>query len=504
MEENSNSASQEAPVAAKGWGGWGISPLSMLSDLQKAASVAAEEISRNAVAVAKNAAKGISELQNVDPDSESVKMDEELEKSADNEEVDTDEDKIRRSALDKLEKASDDSVLGQGLKALDNSVENIASGAWQALGSAWRGGSNLVHKIEHSAANLAGSIQHGSLPLNTGSLAPSLIETGKAFTAKGMQVLELVGKETMELLIAETGIEVEKNQKKADQQADDEEQFLEEVTFDRCFYIYGGPEQLEELEALSNHYTLLYNRKKAKLSAEQKSFYDGKLRQVQQIFSLSTEIEGSGVDSDKGKSIETVEEGNVNEMKILRDSSVSKAADMAAGFTAALGGLAANEMIQRTVDRLETIHSEGVHRLSELCCFAVSQLLMLGKSVTSSANKSQNEDEEDDTLKIDWPEDSLLKAKIIRAKAQSMSGDVEAVSNSFITGISDVIESYLAALKGASVEAHDGLPQEASIQEKANTISDHLRAGRATAMDKIQDGLQYLAFVVLLTSMPSA
>lgn len=40
----------EPPVAGAGggnWGGWGFSPLSFLSDLQKAANVAAEEISRN-------------------------------------------------------------------------------------------------------------------------------------------------------------------------------------------------------------------------------------------------------------------------------------------------------------------------------------------------------------------------------------------------------------------------------------------------------------------------
>lgn len=34
----------------------------------------------------------------------------------------------------------------QGLKVFDNSVENLASGAWQALGSAWKGGTNLVQK----------------------------------------------------------------------------------------------------------------------------------------------------------------------------------------------------------------------------------------------------------------------------------------------------------------------------------------------------------------------
>ncbi|KAI8030250.1 hypothetical protein LOK49_LG01G02930 [Camellia lanceoleosa] len=59
--------------------------------------------------------------------------------------------------------------------------------------------------------------------------------SGKSFTAKRMQVLELVGKETMD-------IEVDK---KGAQARDDEDQLFEEVTFDRCFYIYGGPEQLE-------------------------------------------------------------------------------------------------------------------------------------------------------------------------------------------------------------------------------------------------------------------
>lgn len=67
-----------------------------------------------------------------------------------------------------------------------------------------------------------------------------MLQTGKAFTAKGMQVLEYVGKETIDLLISETGIEVEKARKEGDG-----DQLFEEVTFDRCFYIYGGPEQLE-------------------------------------------------------------------------------------------------------------------------------------------------------------------------------------------------------------------------------------------------------------------
>ncbi|XP_015874300.2 uncharacterized protein LOC107411270 [Ziziphus jujuba] len=472
-----------------GWGGWGFSPFSVLSDLQKAA----EEITRNATAAAQTAAKSIADIQNAE-DSESSKEEEGIEESATEKESEDENDKLRKSALDRLEKASGDSIFGQGLKVLDNSVENFASGAWHTLGSAWKGGTDLVQKLEHSAVNLADSIQHG------GSVAPSILETGKVFTSKGMQVLELVGKETMDLLISETGIEVEKNSKDAEQETTDD-QLLEEVTFDRCFYIYGGPEQLEELEALSNHYALLFNRRKGKLSSDQKSVYDGKLKEVQQIFSVHTEMDGSGTESDKGKKKETGVDGDSDEIKNLHDSSVSKAADMAAGFTSALAGLAVNDIIQRTAGRLESLHSEGVHRLSDMCCSAVSQLLILGKSVISGANKIQ-EDADTDLVNIDWPEDSVEKAKIIRSKAQSMTGYVEAVANSFITGISDVAEAYLAAIKAASVESNE--VSQTSIQEKANAFSEHLRVDQTTAVGKIQDGLQYLCYVVVSTSMPAA
>ncbi|CAL5336848.1 unnamed protein product [Camellia sinensis] len=107
---------------------------------------------------------------------------------------------------------------------------------------------------------------------------------GKAFTAKRMQVLELVGKEAMDLLITETGIEVNK---KGAQAQDDEDQLFEEMTFDRCFYIYGG---------IGN-----------------------------------SEIDRSVTASENGKKIESGAEGSADEMKNLHNSSVKKAAEMAAG-----------------------------------------------------------------------------------------------------------------------------------------------------------------------------
>ncbi|KAK4766377.1 hypothetical protein SAY87_008019 [Trapa incisa] len=316
-----------------GWDGWGFSPLSILSDLQKVA----EEISRNAAEVAKIAAKSISDIPDVDENSEPSKEEEGPEKS----DSDDEKNNLRKSALDRggrplsgnqiVSQApslewnpnSPSPVTTMGLKVLDSSVESFASGAWQALGSAWKGGTDFVHKLEDSAVNIA-----SRLPTAASSVAPSLLETGKAFTAKGLQ----------------------------------------------------------ELEALSSHYALLFNRRKAKLSSEQKSLYDGKLKEVQKIFDMSSEIDLSSQESNKGKKIDNAAD---EEMKNLHDSSVKQAADMAAGFANGITGQAVSEIIQKTAGRLETLHSEGVRRLSEMCCLAVTQLLALGKATISSINKAK-------------------------------------------------------------------------------------------------------------------
>ncbi|KZV52639.1 hypothetical protein F511_07032 [Dorcoceras hygrometricum] len=477
---------QSKPTGGGGaWGGWGFSTFSYLSDLQKAATLAAEEISRNAVEAARTAAQSITDTMA----EESKSLNEhDTDSSLVADESDEEVDERGKIALDKLEKASEETLLSQGLKALDTSVESLTSGAWQALGTAWKGGANLVHKIENSAS--------------TGTVAPSLLETGKVLTAKGMQVLELVGKEAMDLLISETGIEVDKNTKLNEGKLD-EDQLFEEVNFDRCFYIYGGPEQLEELEALSNHYALLYNRKKGKLSSEQKSNYDGKLKDIQLIFDLGVGLDANHNEFEKGKKIEDGNNDTIDELKKLHESSVRKAAELAAGFASALAGLAPNDIIQRTSGRLDSLHSEGVHRLSEMCCFAVTQLLMLGKSIISNANKVPDQEIIEEMVKMDWPEDSVERAKIIRMRTESMTGNIEAVFHSFVTGISDVAEAYLAAIKSATSDSQEVFPKN-SIQQKVSAFTEHLRADHSTAVGKLQDGLQYLAYVVLSTSMPTA
>ncbi|MCD9560443.1 hypothetical protein HAX54_019125 [Datura stramonium] len=362
-----------------------------------------------------------------------------------------------------------------------------------ALGSAFKGSSDFVHKhgvcpaifpgklldlallccahlvLENSAVSIDESkFSMVSLPATTGSVAPSILETEK-LTAKGMHMLELLGKGE------NYGSSNLRNWSRAIGG-----QFLSLYVVES---ISGNPlsyhmNYTQELEALSNHYALLFNRRKAKLPSDQKSSYDGKLKEVQQIFDLSSEVYGSSKESGKGKEIETGIADSTDEVKNLHDSSVNKAAELAA--------VAPNDMIQRTARRLDTLHSEGVHRLSELCCFAATQLVMLGKSIISTANKVADQDANAEIVKMEWPEDSIERAKVI---LQSRISEVAG-------------RPYLAAVRGVSVDSHE-VPQK-SIQEKANAYAENLRAAHITAMGKIQDGLQYLPYVVISTSMPAA
>lgn len=72
-----------------------------------------------------------------------------------------------------------------------------------------------------------------------------------------------------------------------------------------------------------------------------------------------------------------------------------------------------------------------------------------------------------------------------------------------LLGISDVTEAYQAAIKGVTADSHTVVPQT-SVQEKASAFSEHLRDDQTTAISKIQDGMQFLAYVVLSTSMNAA
>ncbi|KAH1120321.1 hypothetical protein J1N35_003481 [Gossypium stocksii] len=82
-------------------GGWVFSTLSVLSDLPKAAAVAAEAIALNASEVAEKAAKTIADIQLAEDSGCSSKEEEAEESSIEKDSEDHESEKLRKSALDR-------------------------------------------------------------------------------------------------------------------------------------------------------------------------------------------------------------------------------------------------------------------------------------------------------------------------------------------------------------------------------------------------------------------
>ena len=83
----------------------------------------------------------------------------------------------------------------------------------------------------------------------------------------------------------------------------------------------------------------------------------------------------------------------------------------------------------------EYFYALFMQRLSKLCCLAISELLLLSKSVLSTSPKTQSDKVMEYSLKIEWLDDYILKAKFIKSKSQAMTDDIEVISNSFTIGM---------------------------------------------------------------------
>ncbi|KAF5953044.1 hypothetical protein HYC85_010988 [Camellia sinensis] len=225
---------------------------------------------RDAVEAAKTAAKSIADMQNVvKEDLESLKEDD-MERSAVQGESEDENDKRRKAALDKLEKASEGTILGQACHKYENLNKLFLIVLWRILLQGMAGIRKCVKRgLENSAVNIAESIQQGGYTVSW-FYCPILTREWKSFYCRGNASIEV--------------------DKKGAQAQDDEDQLFEEVTFDRCFYIYGGPELCDSIRK----------------------------RKENRDWSLEAK-------------------GSADEMKNLHDSSVKKAAEMAAGSSLGLG-----------------------------------------------------------------------------------------------------------------------------------------------------------------------
>ncbi|GLJ41842.1 hypothetical protein SUGI_0866190 [Cryptomeria japonica] len=192
-----------------------------------------------------------------------------------------------------------------------------------------------IIRIENSAVNLADSFQQNGLPF----------KSRKAPTGKRIQVLEFVGKETIDLLATDTGIDIEKDEKdererlskvKLRNNAQKKLLLIDSFTF---VDVLSSWRSWKVCPIIMNYYGI-----------EQEQDYWGKIKLLliecsSRSNSKAASLDGGNFKFDKGKNVDSGETGNKNEMKIHCDASVSKAAEMAVGFTATFEGLYLNEIV---------------------------------------------------------------------------------------------------------------------------------------------------------------
>ncbi|CAI5498181.1 unnamed protein product [Closterium sp. Naga37s-1] len=412
-------------------------------------------------------------------------------------------------------------IVDPDFKAFDESMENLTSGALHVLGSAWMGGLSLVHQLEQSTGAVVQTIQQqaaatAAITTTTtssgsedaadahaaGMGSVSILESGMGMAEQGMRMLEALGKNTIDII---------------------------------------------SLEALADHHTVVCIRARGKLPAEQRAAFDDAVKHMQGALTLGGqggEGEDGDEDEDEGEGeggageellgIEGMEEEE-DEMNVLRESSVSKAQELASGFRAKLSAeVAVKEAVQRTVDRLDALRTEGVHRLSELSALCLLHMLHIANSCIASPAAKPTEgdaaEEEEDTGSFRWPAGREERATLVVARARTLARGARTVIRSFLKGVADVEQAFQsvsarsttgsgskkeptdAAAEGETGEeaAAAGAVAEAEaataalvrrVEVKKGSVADGLVADGKAAREKLESALQHLVYVVMASSI---
>eukprot|EP01023_Acetabularia_acetabulum_P044645 TRINITY_DN4492_c0_g4_i1.p1 TRINITY_DN4492_c0_g4~~TRINITY_DN4492_c0_g4_i1.p1 ORF type:complete len:382 (+),score=89.60 TRINITY_DN4492_c0_g4_i1:152-1147(+) len=280
---------------------------------------------------------------------------------------------------------------------------------------------------------------------------------------------------------AEKGLEEIGKQMMADIDTEDDQQVdqnqlieKEEVSFESCFYIYGGQQFFEDLEYLSNECARACNKSRAQMTEQQKKDLESKIAKLGEIFDLDKEANEGTQAYSKNEALGRAYEPLAH----LCKKSVEAAKEM---YDKLCAEVQQQGEIQSETDQsssLGLINDRGVKLLSELCSAGVDRLLTLGKSI--NAHFRLKEESSDG---IEWPEDSVLMANLLRGQVKQLLTDCATVGSAFIKTVTNA---------GKLLE----------LNEQASQLASNLDIDRDTAAQKLRDGFRNLMFVVMIKDIP--
>eukprot|EP00884_Botryococcus_braunii_P008010 jgi/Botrbrau1/1720/Bobra.116_2s0062.1 len=498
--------------AAWGWKSWA----KLTEQLKEAASGAARDVQELTTSFQQVLKDGFDEESDGPEEGQDKGVDSaEGTKSASHAESPGSESK-RKAVLHKLE--GDDTPLETGLKALDESMEQLSSGLKSTLGSLWGGARGVItsginpiakmaEKVEEAAVlaakELVETVEEGvsdvrqlSVIKAAASAAVSTRKLGGLLAAKAETSLEQLGRQAIIFLEGTAeGMSPTGRMGSAD-----------ELSFDHCFYVYGGRQSFEELEALGNECARLCNRLRSKLAPEGKAQLDAALASLGPFFDLQGADPKGEDDSEAGS--DEQETGPVGRghgmLADLCSTGVSKAGELAEqSAKAGAEELAAAEAQTKEVEekledmvevslpdntaavRLEQLKREGVRRLSELASLCIERLLALGRSVSASFRHGGAADDG-----ICWPDSPEQKASMLRYQARRMLSELEALTQAFLQALTKV---------GSAVQCQTSVDAPETV-DHVSAMRKELEEDLSSAVGRVGEAFRGLLYVVLLAA----
>eukprot|EP00270_Netrium_digitus_P012742 TRINITY_DN4173_c0_g1_i2.p1 TRINITY_DN4173_c0_g1~~TRINITY_DN4173_c0_g1_i2.p1 ORF type:complete len:385 (+),score=141.93 TRINITY_DN4173_c0_g1_i2:126-1157(+) len=342
----------------------------------------------------------------------------------------------------------------------------------------------------------------------------------------------------MDIIVAETGIELEKEEGRKEEEIERRMEGEEvpgegddEISFYRCFYIYGGPGHLEELEALADHYTVLCIRARGKMaSGDERVAFDSLVKNVQELLTLppstATDAEGEKGEQSKGPQEKGKEKDpwlgvSMEEVDAMQEAAISTAATLSAGFGSTVG----SDVEGRARERLMEIRTEGIHRIAEISALCVSHLLLLTQTLLHSSSSSPevasdegadggNSEKEQEDPKTrggdgeatEWPKECSQIAHVLKARAWTLARKLNKVVAGFVMSTSEVLGAVKGTGEVAQAKESEGKGKRKeegsrSLEAATEDVREELEGGGAEAYGKLRDGLQQLVYVVISTSL---
>mmetsp|Transcript_24482 Transcript_24482/g.53488 ORF Transcript_24482/g.53488 Transcript_24482/m.53488 type:complete len:850 (-) Transcript_24482:513-3062(-) len=197
-------------------------------------------------------------------------------------------------------KEEEDEELEVGLKAIDEQVEQLATGAAKALTSiggllsgvakgGWTVGQNIASKVEATTKvlvkDLSAGVSEDVQQLQEAATSSFRGAAGKV-TKLGSRLergLETVSRTALGLLEEVANQYVGRPQDASNQGPS------EPASFDDFFHLYGGQQLCDEVQDLSNECARVCNKSRARLEAAQQQQLDTTMAQLGEIFSVNLE-----------------------------------------------------------------------------------------------------------------------------------------------------------------------------------------------------------------------